>query len=326
MSADAVRNLDEKVIDSFLGNGCFIELGLQKCLVAWGNPKRLKKPNIEKPQFYLPDFYLEDKSPWVSFEHVAVTHTIALADALQSFSEQPKLDLIFQEPDFAQFENVFGKIKSSIQNSEIKKAVPVVFAKANGSITKAMRAQYIQNLLRRQNKQTPYGYLTPTSGLLGATPEILFSYDNKNLRLETMALAGTRRSDQEKVNSLSEDEKEMYEHQLVVQGLKEKLKELGDLEISPTYVWDLGMISHLRTDISIELSGQPISSALFVEMCERLHPTAALGVAPQSADWRYLKSCEGTLDRARFGAPFGVLNPMGKSLALVAIADQLLFE
>lgn len=318
---NASRNLGLDEVDSFLGNGCLIGLGQQKCLLAWGKSKKSKLPDTSKAQFYFPDFYMEEKAPWVSFENVVVTDSVLLGDLLQIFAAQPKLDLSFQEPSLDDFEKIFFKIKASIEQKEIQKAVPIVFSKAFGSVTKAMRAQYIQNLLRNSGKQTPYAYFTPTSGIFGASPEILFSYDLQSARLETMALAGTRRSDREKENPLACDEKEMFEHQLVIRGLREKLSIVGEIEISPTYVWDLGLISHLRTDISVEMISRPNATSLFIEMCQALHPTAALGVAPQTADWRYLKGCEGDLDRARYGAPFGVLSPTGKSIVLVAIRN-----
>jgi menaquinone-specific isochorismate synthase len=134
-----------------------------------------------------------------------------------------------------------------------------------------------------------------------------------------MALAGTRQSEREKNNSMENDPKEIYEHQLVVKGLKQKLHTLGELNISPTYVWDIGPISHLRTDITVEFADKPNPQNVFNEISTLLHPTAALGVAPNTADWHFLKKCDGEMNRRRFGAPFGVLSPQGRSIALVAI-------
>ncbi|OFZ19567.1 MAG: hypothetical protein A2Z20_08310 [Bdellovibrionales bacterium RBG_16_40_8] len=227
----------------------------------------------------------------------------------------------FVDPDVEQFTETFKKIKSSINKKEINKAVPAVFSIAAGSMTKAMRAYFIRQTLMNANKQTAYGYLTPTEGVIGASPEILFTYDIRSYELVTMALAGTRNSKLEGEHSLSNDEKEMYEHGLVVSGLKKKLVNFGELQISPTYVWDLGTISHLRTDLLAELDKplEPIS--LFAEACSLLHPTAALGVSPITSDWRYMKECDGQIKRARFGAPFGVVSPTGKSVALVAIRN-----
>jgi len=188
-------------------------------------------------------------------------------------------------------------------------------------MTMSMLANLLLNLLKNAIKPQPYGYWDTTKGIMGATPEILFSYSGKTNELETMALAGTRETIKEAANSLEKDPKEMFEHDLVIQGLKEKLAGLGELQVSPTYVWDLGMISHLRTDFTVELKGKPKADKVFTEICALLHPTAALGVAPCKADWRFLKKCDGDERRGHFGAPFGVLNPSGKSVVFVAIRN-----
>jgi menaquinone-specific isochorismate synthase len=318
---NATRKIEVDELDSFLGNGLFMGLGPERCLVAWGRPKKAKKPAADIPQFYLPDFYLEEKMPWVTFENVIVATRENIIEGLAGFALQPGLDILFQAPEFSEFEKSFKLIQAEIQKQNLNKAVPAVFSHCSGSMTKSMRAKYISNLLKNAIKPTPYGYLTPTEGLMGASPEILFSYDLKMNQLTTMALAGTRKTEFENESSISNDEKEMYEHELVIQGLKNKISKLGDMQVSPTYVWNLGPLVHLRTDLTLDLKDTPKPMNIFNEMCNALHPTAALGVSPMTADWRFLKSCDRDNKRGRFGAPFGVLSPTGLSNVLVAIRN-----
>jgi menaquinone-specific isochorismate synthase len=319
LSLDASRQLELTEIESLLGNGWFMGIGPEKVMVAWGAPKKNKKPIHDRPQFYIPDFYLADKSPWVSFENVLVTDRTSMIQKLRHLANHPRLELRWQPPNIEDFRRAFDLVKNEIKSQKLRKAVPVVFSRAQSSVTKAMRAHFIANLLTNATKPTPYGYMAPTEGLIGASPEILFSYDAGQGVLETMALAGTRQNEREEQESLEHDPKEMFEHELVIQGLKEKLNGFGDLHVSPTYVWNIGTLSHLRTDISVDLKNQPNPMTIFTEMCALLHPTAALGVSPMSADWHFLKQCDDQIDRRRFGAPFGVLNPDGRSTALVAI-------
>lgn len=321
MPIDASRKIQPEEVETFLGNGWFMGLGPERCLVAWGKPKKAKAPTTGQLQFYVPDFYLSEKSPWVTFENVVVTDRASLIEVLDVLARQPQLDLVLQDPAFVDFESKFQKIQEAIARGQIRKAVPVVLAKADCSMTKSMRARFIRNLLQSALRPTPYGYLTPTRGVLGASPEKLFSYDARTGELRTMALASTRATELEKTKSLAEDPKEMFEHELVVQGLKTKLSSIGDWHVSPTYVWDIGRLSHLRTDFSIELAPDTKPLDLFVQMSELLHPTAALGISPVTADWRFLKTFDGADDRGFFGAPFGVMSPDGCSQVLVAIRN-----
>ncbi len=321
MPTNATRNLTADEVDIFLGSGLFVSLGPERCLVAWGHQKKSKTPANEAVEFFLPDFYLESKAPWVSFENVTTTPTSEFVKVLQGFAKQPRIDMRMTPPDIKDFEKQFQMIQESIRKKEINKAVPVLFERTNCSVTKAMRAHAIHHLLSENRPVTAYGYMNPTNGMIGATPEFLFSYDSKTNTMRSMALAGTRKSELEKINSLEKDEKEIYEHALVVKGLREKLSNLGDWQVSPTYVWDIGLLSHLRTDITVELNNKPDIESLFQELCVLLHPTAALGVSPIQVDFRYLKKCDGQIERGRFGAPFGVLSRQGRSLALVAIRN-----
>lgn len=138
-----------------------------------------------------------------------------------------------------------------------------------------------------------------------------------------MALAGTRATSEEKAHSLLTDSKERFEHELVARGLREKLQALGELEISGPRVWDIGRLSHLRSDVRLNIANDSVRpDRLFSEMVALLHPTPALGVAPVSVDWRRcLKSLDEPVERGRFGAPFGLVDPEGRTQALVAIRN-----
>lgn len=317
----ATRNLTLSEVESFLGNGFFMGLEPDTCWVAWGKPKKLKKPLPDSLQFYVPDFYLSSPAPWLAFENVALADRESLIKNLAELSQQPHLDIQWQEPQREEFEKKFHRVQEAIRKGEISKAVPVVFARARSSVTKSMRALYVRHLLERAKEPQPYGYMTPTEGILGASPEVLFSFDSQTNELETMALAGTRATEEAARRPLLSDRKEMFEHELVVQGIKSKLSGWGDIQVSKTTVWDLGPISHLRTDIGLKIKNPMGAPEFFSESVSRLHPTPALGLSPSEANWLWLKELDGEADRQRFGAPFGFFNPNGRSHVIVAIRN-----
>jgi isochorismate synthase EntC len=322
LTAGASLELTRSDADRFLHSGWLIGVEQGKVLVSWGRAARSAQPIPDSLQHYTCDFYGDEQTPWLSFEksaRVAIPELLALLD---DFACRPRSELEFREPEFAGFAAQFRKIQDAIARDQIDKAVPVVFATAAAPMTTAMRAHCIRRLLLQLHGQTPYAYLSPAVGIIGATPETLFSFESGSRMLSTMALAGTRATSEERAHSMLTDEKERLEHALVTRGLREKLKTLGELEISDPRVWEIGPLSHLRSDVRLKIANDSAPDRLFAEMVALLHPTPALGVAPVSVDWRhYLKSLGEPVERARFGAPFGLVDPEGRTKALVAIRN-----
>jgi menaquinone-specific isochorismate synthase len=155
-------------------------------------------------------------------------------------------------------------------------------------------------MLRRKPPLHSYGWIDGASGFAGATPELLFSLGHG--RLETMALAGTARSEDRDVFAV--DDKEIREHEYVAQNLVAKLRDLGPVERQPRKILDLGPIVHFLTHIGVTLDHPLPPEALL----KRLHPTPALGPLPRTDEtlalllgWRQRAACP-----EQFGAPFGL--------------------
>ncbi|NJR43464.1 MAG: hypothetical protein HC767_13190 [Akkermansiaceae bacterium] len=167
-------------------------------------------------------------------------------------------------------------------------------------------------MTRQRTPLQSYGWAQEKSGFAGATPELLFSLDGNHL--QTMALAGTARSDDREVFAV--DEKEIREHEYVAQTLVSKLLDLGKIQRCKREILDLGLIVHFLTDIQLELGSPQTPENL---LC-RLHPTPALGPLPRTVEtlemlkmWRECLHCP-----TQFGAPFGLWDH-GKFEAVVAI-------
>lgn len=124
-----------------------------------------------------------------------------------------------------------------------------------------------------------YGFWSDDYGIIGLSPETLLSAENK--QFSTMALAGTMLKDNR--SELLRDEKELNEHNLVVQDIKEKLGDVKNLKLSKTDLVDYKNFSHLKTDIIFQ-SDKP-----YTEILTSLLPTAALGGYPTDIALHSLK-------------------------------------
>ena len=167
-------------------------------------------------------------------------------------------------------------------------------------------------VIRQAHPLYSYGWLGPGSGFAGATPELLFALRGKHL--ETMALAGTARSEDRDVFAV--DEKEIREHEYVAQALVDKMLDLGSVHRCSRKILDLGSIVHFLTTFQMDLESTHAPESLI----RRFHPTPALGPLPRTdqtmallLEWRQRLGCP-----AEFGAPFGLWD-QGEFHAVVAI-------
>ena len=245
--------------------------------------------------FYKQNFGLQDPKPWKTPERVERT---TIADMALRFQNSPPLDGEWGALDAVPFSVIFQEVMSAIHSGEFEKTVPVVTEK--GKTNQSPRASIVAAMTRQAAPLHSYGWLQSGSGFAGATPELLFSLDGS--RLETMALAGTARSEDRAVFEV--DEKEIREHEYVAQTLVAKLFDLGSIKRSPREIIDLGSIVHFLTQIQLDLNYPQAPD----ELIRRLHPTPALGPLPRTLktlsmllEWRQRLDCP-----PEFGAPFGL--------------------
>lgn len=245
--------------------------------------------------FYLKDFYTDKYLKYSPSE----TLKVSLKDLRQklhapkskSFEAISNDDEIYQE-DFRSLKKEF--------NEELKKVVLV------------SREDYLyqDNLIDRKTffiraihfeKGLPYGYWNNDHGILGATPEILFSLQDS--KLQTLALAGTAKKGEE--SQLLNSPKDKVEHDLVIQDIVEKLSHLSSqVTKGQTGISEFKNLIHLKTEISAEISPHTSVSS-FVSL---LSPTAALGGYPTNRALEFLKSSKfgQKYPKRFFGSAFGM--------------------
>ena len=292
-------------VDDFLESGTIMSMGKSSLLIGWGKRKWSQAPqNEQNINFYFPDFFLARNPSWFTHEHYQEISIASLKQALgKTNQDKPKSlhwDCCYKEI----FYKAFKDLKEKFKRNEIAKAVPYVFEKSNGTMdTKQLRTSLssLLNYAHAQPAVHAYGFWENGHGMLGATPELLFSLGEKKPHtLITMACAGTKdlRGQQ---GSFMSDPKEVHEHQLVVEGIIESLAPYGKVTIGSMRVLDLPKLSHLLTPIELDLS----HDADYFDFVKALHPTPALGAFPRKEGFEWLRSYQDLIDRKRYGAPIG---------------------
>jgi menaquinone-specific isochorismate synthase len=257
--------------------------------------------------FHLQDFALQDRAPWKIPNRV---ERIPLEEMSARFREAPPLAPTWNPLDAAAFSVVFQEVMFAIHGGVFEKTVPVVTE--TGQCEQAPGPSILAAMTRQTAPLHSYGWVDGDRGFAGATPELLFSLYGD--RLETMALAGTARTEDRDVFAV--DEKEIREHEYVAQSLVAKLLDLGRIERCSREILDLGLIVHFLTTIALDLHSAQDPDLLL----RRLHPTPALGPLPRTTEtlallleWRKRLNCP-----PEFGAPFGLWD-QGRFEAVVAI-------
>jgi len=145
----------------------------------------------------------------------------------------------------------------------------------------------------------------PYHAFYGATPELLVQVTGQNM--ETMALAGSiRRGKSDAEDDALGDEllnstKDRYEHQLVIDTLRERLEPLTiNLDIAKTHIMRLSNIQHIHTPVAGILRGRDG----VLPILETLHPTPALGGDPSDKAMAIIAEAE-PVPRGWYAAPIG---------------------
>lgn len=117
---------------------------------------------------------------------------------------------------------------------------------------------------------------------MGATPEVLLSGNQENLH--SMALAGTKQNE-----SGEWTEKELEEHQYVVDDIKEKIESQSpkNLKISATETVKKGKVFHLQTNFEFHLPTEKWNTLM-----DELHPTPAVCGTPTDIARDYILNQE----------------------------------
>lgn len=262
-------------------------------IVGHGPFTEIDQPRADQIAFYLRGFMSAAGGRW---KVPSRSEILPLAEFAARFPRQD-FHCEWTPPDAGPFSSVFQEVMGAIREGVFEKTVPVVVEKGHASNP---APAIISSMLHQVMPLRSYGWVEGDHGFAGATPELLLTLTGSTL--ETMALAGTAKSEDLAVFAV--DEKEIREHEYVAQTLVSKLQTLGHPDRQRREILDVGTIVHFLTLIRMDLEREESPTRLV----ELLHPTPALGPLPRTKEtltllqqWRTRLDCPD-----QFGAPFGV--------------------
>jgi menaquinone-specific isochorismate synthase len=157
----------------------------------------------------------------------------------------------------------------------------------------------------------------------GATPERLVTLHGRTL--ETGALAGTTgrgdtpTEDEWLAEELRGSEKDVHEHELVVDSIRDQLIPLASsVSAGERTVRRLATVQHLWTPIRAELAGDEH----VLTLVEALHPTPAVGGLPPARALETIRETE-PFDRGWYASPVGWFDASGNGSFAVALRSAV---
>ncbi len=183
-------------------------------------------------------------------------------------------------------------------------------------------------VLARLAESFPAAILFAVDGFLGATPELLVARHGDIVRAHPLAGTAPRATDPSadgrQAAGLLASTKDRWEHRITIDWLLDGLLPFCsyvDAEPEPTIV-SLANVHHLGTRVEGRLSSPPVSA---LELVEALHPTPAVGGAPQSVALEVIAELEGA-ERGRYAGPVGWVDAEGNGAFAVGIRSAVMDE
>ena len=243
--------------------------------------------------FYRNDFGLTDPMPWKVPSRVERMKTLDLPGV-----ESDPLVVNWDGVTPEGFAEVFAEVTEAMGRGSIEKTVPVVTER--GVVQRGAVKSLVMRLRDLPEVLQGFGWIGEGGAFVGATPEKLLRLEDGVV--ETMAVAGTARTEDQAVFEV--DQKEIREHEYVAGSLAAKLSDIGILKREARRVMRLGPLVHFQTPIQVSLFRAEEPG----DLIRRLHPTPALGPLPRTGEsmeqlleWRQRLGCPDS-----FGAPFGL--------------------
>lgn len=229
-------------------------------------------------------------------------------------------------PDYTEWKSHIDEAIGLIEKGVLEKIV--LARKTAFQFTEKLNPfNILKNLQEISKNSVTFGFqFSGKNAFIGATPEILFSRNGRNIRSE--AIAGTRpagdsaREDKQNELELRNSEKDVREHALVVDQIRDNLSPICenlkcDEELS---VIKLRKIQHLYVGVKGVLKKDIADSKIL----EQLHPTPAVGGVPTKKALEYIEKLE-PFERGWYAAPVGWVSK-NQSEFVVAIRSGLVAE
>ena len=256
--------------------------------------------NGNKPYVTLPRFQIHIDGSDVQV-HSILKESLP-TQMLTTKSHPPVIATRFDKPKKADWLSLFTKIHEKFADETFRKIVPA--RKVTVDLEHNLN---IVDFFKSIMKDSNYNYMIRTSehsAFMGSSPERLVLFQDS--KLQTEAIAGTR--PKELAHELLESVKDMYEHNLVVEDIIEKLKPFADkISSEKTALIDAKNLAHLKTKITATPNAGQVQSKSIFNIIDSLHPTSAVCGMPKRESINFLRESE-SFDRGLFASPFGIFN------------------
>ena len=247
----------------------------------------------------------------------------------------------------------YQKITTSSNSSISSKQIPVKdsaqFKTSVKCALKLIESQYFSKIVLSQAinviSQTPFSLIDSLNNLrltypgcyvfstsngkgqnfIGASPERLISIDNNQLITDALAGSAPRgKTEVEDANlgkGLLNSEKDLREHQVVIDFIVDRLSKLGiNPDFSPVpRLLQLSNIQHLWTPIRARIP----RDIHLLKILAQLHPTPAVAGVPRDIALQQIRGCE-SCDRSLYAAPLGWIDRTGNGEFAVGIRSALI--
>lgn len=261
--------------------------------------------------FYVNDFNLSDPAPWKRPAKLIPVVEGSLPGSVGWNGAQPP-HIQWAKPATEWFKMAFRRIRREVLSKRLEKMVPVLTER--GHIVSGDPIRLLERVMEAPPNTWGYAWVYGEEGFLGATPELLFRAEGRDI--QTMALAGTAKPGAQE--AFLNDVKEIDEHEIVVRYLEDQLSKLGPVQRDPRGLCQASTLLHFQTNLRVQLAGDAVPDTLVRE----LHPTPAVGCLPREEMW---------LERLReyrtqlkvpgfFGAPFGFAEPGESHICHMVVA------
>lgn len=282
----------------FFEKGAFLtDASSDEVILGKGGKIVRKVSEASTPAFYLKDFFTDQYLVYLPESWIRVSKA-SLIEAAQNFESQIEVKEILNQDGI--YEEDFNSLKSAFSKT-LKKVVLVSREEFKVQAPLAAKKNFfIKSLLFGTG--LPYGFWFEDYGVMGSTPELLFSSRKRNL--STFALAGTARKGEEE--ELLKSKKDRQEHDLVIQDIKEKLTPFcSSVKTDQTRLTSYKEMIHLKTNISASLN----KDADIIALASSLSPTAALGGYPKEEGLKFLEQTkyQALYPNRYFGSTFGLM-------------------
>jgi len=229
------------------------------------------------------------------------------------------LELSLVHDNHRNFNMTFKKAKDTLRNTSLKK---VVISRAATYVCKRpiKFGEVLNQLILLNPGSYVFAFHKKGKMFFGATPELLV--EKQATEIHTMALAGTIKrsgqSDPQERELLLSDQKNRYEHRLVVDSIVEDLEHSDcSPELSSLEVLTLKNVHHLQTQVKCSNSRIGLKQWAAI-----LHPTPAIGGVPKKEAQNFINTHEMN-NRGLYAAPIGIFDQYGNGQYIVGIRSAL---